>query len=187
MTGSATPAAPDGTARPVAGGARGGLTLIEVVFAVGLLAIFLLGMFSTLATAMKSDALTREHQAASDAAMRQLDLVVSIPNFPTIQRSVGTTPVPAYAFEATYGPPRAGTPPKGTLTLPALATADVPLNADDAGTAGADESTWAGRVVVVTDPDGDGSTDLVEVRVTVAWRAADNRPARVDVVSRRAQ
>lgn len=163
----------------LARGPRDGLTLIEVVFAVGLLAIFLLGLFSTLAMSMKSDALMREHQAASNAALRQLDAIVAIPNFPTIQVSAGTTPVPAYAFHATFGE-------NGTLTLPAMATLDVPLNADDTGTP-SDESQMAGRVVVVADPDADGSTGLVEVRVTVAWRGADNRLARVDVISRRAQ
>lgn len=162
-----------------AGRLRAGLTLIEVVFAIGILAIFLLGLFSTLAMAMKSDALTREHQAASNAALRQLDAIVSIPSFGAIQRSTGAAPVPAYAFHATYGD-------GAQFALRAVATPDVPLNTDDAGTA-ADESTMAGRVVVVTDPAADGSAGLIEVRVTVAWLAADNRPARVDVVSRRAE
>ncbi|MCO5168086.1 MAG: hypothetical protein M9894_17215 [Planctomycetes bacterium] len=121
--------------------------------------------------AAQAEALAREHQAASETAGRQLDLLLARPDFEGL---LG----PPLAFHV-HHPTRSG-------TLPPAASEFFPLAANDPATP-ADESDMAGRVVTRRDPDGDGSTGLIEVRVTVAWRALDRSDQRVDLVTRRAR
>lgn len=157
---------------------RRDFSLVEVVIATGMLAVFLLGLTSALQLGQQSATLAREQQAALEAANRQLDLITSAGDVDQILRVAGTggggaKDVGEYAFAVPYG--------EGALS-PASA-AYLPLNPDAAGTAG-DESQLPGHVRVIEDVDGDGviggdedldgdgSVDYLEVRVVVAWRSA---------------
>ena len=53
--------------------ARAGLTLLEVVFATAVLALILLGVFSSMAHAMRLDAVAQEREAASRQALQMID------------------------------------------------------------------------------------------------------------------
>ena len=152
------------------------MTLIEVVMAAGLLMVLLSGLFASLATARRVEVLTRERQAASEAASRVLDRLTADTQFGDLVRG---TEVPVYAFDVPYGP----------TSLPAAQAAYWPRNLDDPDTA-ADESAFAGHVSVTDlaidgDYDGDGVADAVDVRVTVAWRSVDGSNQRVDLIVRR--
>lgn len=152
---------------------REGLTIIEVAVALALLAGVLVGVFAGISVALRADAAAREHRAASDAAFTQLELRL------------------ADDFDAVVGAPATGfhvrleAGHREVVLTPASRTFFDP---------GEDDPTMAGHVRVVTDPDaahrGDEaspSNNLLEVRVTVAWRSHDGTDQRVDVVSRRAR
>ncbi len=153
--------------------AREALTLIEVVIAVAILSVILLGMFSAIASAQQADRLTREHAAVSEAAFNVMDemLTGGVPEdgdparvlqFPvTINTGRGQVDLlPARSF------------PTDLWTL-AGATAPAPV-------------TEPGVAVAYIKVDGDAAnTDLMEVRVLVAWQSADGSDQRVELVSRR--
>jgi prepilin-type N-terminal cleavage/methylation domain-containing protein len=147
-----------------------GLTLIEVVVATGVLSIVLTSMFGTLGGFQRAETMTRERQAAAQAAFRQLDLV-GASSFSSLSGWNGA------AFDVRYN---------DTL-LPA---ASVPIN-----TGG--DADRCGRVVVVDvdldgdgaaeDYDGDSTADLVEIRVQCAWRSVDGSDASFEAVTRRSR
>jgi len=153
---------------------RGGLTLVEVVMAAGVLSVVLLGMFSAMNASQQSDVLTRERAAASEACHAMLDsmLTGSVPgagtalevqfpvNYATGNGNVALEPAAAYPSDPwTF---IGQTQP--TMTVAGVAVAKVGVN------------------VGTTDEAND---DLMEVRVLVAWRAADGTDQRVEAVSRR--
>lgn len=144
---------------------RAGLTLVEIVMAVGLFSLLVLGLFSSMTTAMKVEAMTREHQAASEAATRQLDLFM-------------TDPALAFADTTTYFDVQFKTDKDqtGTPTVSLLR----PSNPLPTGWTG----TRPGRVLVDLDPDGMGD-NMVRITVTVAWRSADGNNMQVSMVSLR--
>lgn len=150
--------------------ARGaGLTLIEVAFALGLVVVILGAVFASLASSMQVGVLTREHQAASEAASRQLDSFLTDPNL-------------AFADASTYFDVegKTGTPGAAPLFRP---QSPLPPGWTEAR---------AGRVQVDVDPTGFGGAgglgpDCVAITVSVAWRASDGRDARVDLVALRAR
>jgi hypothetical protein len=147
-----------------------GLTLVEVVVATGVLSVVITSMFSVLGSFQRTEVMTRERQAASQAAFRHLDLV-GASSFGSLSSWNGA------AFDVPYNE-----------TL--LPGPSVPINT------GADADR-VGRVVIVdVDLDGDGSaedydgdsvSDLVEIRVTCAWRSVDGQDASFEAVTRRSR
>ena len=147
-----------------------GLTLIEVVVATGVLSIVITSMFGTLGGFQRTETMTRERQAASQAAFRQLDLV-GASAFSSLGGWNGA------AFDVPYN---------DTLLPAAFVPINTGLDADRVG-----------RVVVVDvdldgdgnaeDYDGDAIADLVEIRVTCAWRSVDGSDASFEAVTRRSR
>ena len=148
-------------------GRRDGLTLLEVVFAVVVLSVVLLGVFSAMNSAQRADVLTRERQAASEKASEMLDTLLS-----------GEVPAAgaflAIPFEVPFNTGRAGARPNLTPAEPfptdawTWAGAPVPSPVTQAGIAVA-------RVGVDMTNDGGidaNNANLMEVRVVVAWRSA---------------
>lgn len=150
-----------------------GLTIVEIVLALGVLSIFLTGVFAAMLHAQRADVLTRERAAASEACFRELDRVLSNPSYATVVNIVDT-------FDVRYdtGRSAAGEPVSASLGPADPYPADLQPRPS---------ATHAGTVVTVQDPDGDGSNDVLEVRASVAWRAADGSNQRVDAVARRVQ
>lgn len=143
-----------------------GLTLVEVTFAMAVLALVLVGVFSTVSVAQRATTYTKERQAASESAFEQLDLMMATPFNAMVDGG----------FHVTLDTGRGTT----TNMRPAAPTFFSP---------GADDTSMAGHIRIVPlaagDPQGDGTSDLAEVRITVAWRAADDTNQRLDVVTRR--
>jgi Tfp pilus assembly protein PilV len=134
------------------------LSLLEVVFALAVLAVALLGLAATLGATQHTVSSTTEHQAASREAFRHLDLVMATPFGSTADVWDGAT----FPVE---GP--------GGVDLPASSSLQ------------AKGMTRAGRVDISVDPDGDGSTSLLEARVTVSWKDVTGLDRCVEVVCRR--
>lgn len=144
------------------GSSRAGLTLIEITISFGILMVLLTGVFAAMASSMRAEVLTREHQAASETALLQLDTVMSNPTLAFVDAES--------AFDVQFKSGRAGAAPTDTLLSP-----QDPLPADYA-------QNRTGRIVTrLINP------TLLEVRVSVAWRGADNRPARLDLMSMRSR
>lgn len=144
------------------------MTILEVAVALALLAGGLVGIFSGLSVAMRADAAARERRAASDAAFTELELRLA-DDFDAVAEA------PAVAFHVPLQAGHAETnlrPASGAFFDP-----------------GEDDPGCAGHVRVVTNPDGhkEPSNNLLEVRITVAWRSHDGTDQRVDVVSRRSR
>lgn len=155
------------------GGARDGLTLVEIVMAVAVLSIFLVGMFATLANAQLADVLTRERAAASEAAFTMLDTVMTSDFDLMANRSL--------AFDVEFDTGRSGAQPR--LAPARTFPTDVWTSMGQTPPA---TITTPGVVVTRTGVDGDpGNADLMEVRVMVAWRASDGTDQRIDVTTRR--
>lgn len=152
---------------------RDGLTLVEIVIAVAILSVFLVGMFATMASAQRADVLTRERTAASEAAFTMLDTIMTS-DFDLMSNRTLT-------FNVEFDTGRAGTQP---FLAPA---ASFPTDVWTSwGQTAPTTFPTAGVVVTRTGVDGDaGNTDLMEVRVMVAWRAFDGTDQRLDVTSRR--
>lgn len=154
---------------------RGGLTLVEIVMAAGVLSVVLLGMFGAMNTSQKSDVLTRERAAAAEACHAMLDSMLTGPvpgvgsplevqfavSYDTGNGSVSLEPAATYPSDPwTF---TGGTQP--TMTMAGIAVAKVGVNIGDTA--------------------NEVNDDLMEVRVLVAWRAADGTDQRVEAVSRR--
>ncbi len=120
------------------------MTLIEVIIALGLLVVILLALAGALNSAQTAVSLTTERQAVSHEAFRRLDLVLATPYDDVVALWDDAT------FDVTHSE-------VGAAFLPSVALA-------------ATGATKAGRVQITVDPGGDGSTDLMEARVTVDWR-----------------
>lgn len=174
--------------------ARRAVTLVEVAVAAAVLAVFLLGIFSALAVARRAQILTRERQVASEAAHAKLDELAATP-FDELVPLAGQGFTARHAFDVGYRfeDPEADGLAEATSSLPAIATAEAPLNPDDAGTA-ADEARFAGRLRVSDDGDGDGLpddldddevADRLELHAIVVWRGVDGAPQRLELVARR--
>lgn len=148
-----------------------GLTLIEVVFASAILSVLLLGLFSSMAHAMRMDALSREREAATRAAMQELDDRVMAVSTDT-------------AFDALVTP----TPLDVSFHV-ALDTGNGQVNLTPAQTspANASPSTQVGRLTVTELTEGtyDGVVHLIQARAVVRWRGSDGRDAEVILVSRK--
>lgn len=146
---------------------RSGLTLVEIAVAVGVLALLLAGLFAAMASSLKADVLTRERQAAAEAASRQLDSYLTDPALSFSADSEAYFDVPFKTGD-------------GEVNL----TPSSPL-----------PTGWtqsrAGRVHVdvnPTDPvDGASSMgdDIVMITASVSWMGADYRAQRLDMVSMR--
>ncbi|MBX3470683.1 MAG: prepilin-type N-terminal cleavage/methylation domain-containing protein [Planctomycetes bacterium] len=158
---------------------REGLTLVEVVIAVGILSLILLGTFGAMATAQRTDLLTRERMAAAEACYNALDTILTgeVPaagasvsfQFPVAFKSGRDTLTPlrpAFAYPTDLWTWASVAPP-APITLAGVAVAKVGVNA--------------------TNPDANdaGNVDLMEARVMVAWRAADGTDQRFEARARR--
>lgn len=156
---------------------RDGLTLVEIVVAIAVLSVLVLGMFQTLNSAQRYDMLAREHQAASEAAFRELDFLMAYPTFDSIADITS-------AFHVAYK--SSG----GEVNMSPAPSSYFPLNTDNASTTSIDESLMAGHITTVRNP-SIGSTalgdDIIQVNITVAWRGADGGSQRVDLVTMRAR
>lgn len=148
-------------------GRRTAFSLVEVTVALGVLSILFAGLIGAILTSASHATAVREHQAASQAALARLDQEM------TAEYSAFTGSFPV--FVTTGRTNAAGTALRAQLT-PAP-SAFFPQDAAN--------PTNAGHVTRTLNPDGNTGTDLMEVRVTVAWRSAAGGNARVDVVSRR--
>lgn len=158
----------------LAPGGRGGLTLIEVVIAAGVLSLIILGMFSAMNAAQRADVLTRERAAASEACHAMLDSMLT-----------GPVPIAGEAVEVTF--PVMYETGNGSVALrPA-----TPYPSDPWTFIGEPQPTMTmagvavARVGVNIGTTNEANDDLMEVRVMVAWRAADETDQRVEAVSRR--
>lgn len=155
---------------------RDGLTLIECVVAVGVLATMLAGLFAAMAHAMRADVLAREYAAASRAAFAQLDLLMT-------QSFSGVVASSERGFHVPFSTGSSGS--NTEVNLPPASAGQLSPHPDVAATTTQDESQMAGRFTVVQDPDGNGSDELAEIRVTIRWRGADGRDQQVEAVGRR--
>jgi prepilin-type N-terminal cleavage/methylation domain-containing protein len=153
-----------------------GLSLVEVVVAVGVLSIILLGLMASFASAQRADLLTREHQAASEAAFKQMDTLLMNPNFDAVPTK-GHFHV---QFKSTGGAVNlkpAETPPAGY---------EVPV--DGSGDATLETGHYTALQMTATNGfSGDQllGADCMQLSVTVAWRGADGSDQRVDLVTMR--
>jgi type II secretory pathway pseudopilin PulG len=159
-------------------GRRGGLTLLEVVFAVGVLSIILLGVFSAMNTAQRADALTRERRSASEVAFAMMDTLLS-GEAPPVVSGVVTPEWTPFAV-----------PHNGSTLKPADPYPMEPFG----GVAGAPEPPTVGGIPVaglaLTSVPDVANMNLIEVRVVVAWRPSDwtrvgDPDQRIELVSRR--
>lgn len=153
------------------GSGRDGLTLIEVVVAAGVLSVILLGTFSAVSAAQRSDVLTRERAAASEACFAMLDAVLTGP-VPAAGEALAIT------FPASYDTGRGSVDLRPADPFPSEPWTFI-------GESPPATVTQAGIAVARVGVDGAANEDLMEVRVLVAWRAADGTNQRVEAVSRR--
>jgi type II secretory pathway pseudopilin PulG len=140
---------------------------VEIVFALAVMIMLLTGLFASMLHSQKTDVLTRERAAASEACFAAMDAFLANPA--AIGNGTAT-------FDVSYDSGRS------SAGLPVVYTLRPALTYPVARPVG---STGAGTVTIINNPDANGNTGLVEVRVTVAWRAADNTDARVDAVARK--
>lgn len=149
---------------------RAALTLVEVAVSLGVFSILVLGLMAAMSAGLGHAHVTREHQAASEAAQTELDLAMAQP-YDAISNIQKPFPV-RYAL----GTVDVNGIPITALVKPARSTF-YPVDAS--------APTFAGHVTSVRDPDANGSVDLLELRVVVAFRGADDTDYRVDLVARR--
>jgi Tfp pilus assembly protein PilV len=160
---------------------RRGLTLVEVVFASGVLSIIMLGVFSALSSAQRADMITRERQAVSEKAAEMLDAMLAYDAPPA-----GTGV--AVAFDVTLD--LAGTiklkPAPDDATVAATWAWSLDPSAPSTPTMGGVAAVRAGVDTRPGSNDAAGNTDLLEARVVFAWHPADGQGVqRVELVSRR--
>jgi type II secretory pathway pseudopilin PulG len=160
-----------------------GLTLLEVVFASAILSFVLLAVFSAMSMVQRSDALTRERQAASEEAFKMLDTMLALDPETTGAGMALPFDVPVHGGGSTVANLKpadpyptdpwdwAGAAAPSPVTMAGIAVAKSGVSLEDGETANAD------------------AVNLIEVRVTVCWRPADwkvgDKDQRIDLVSRR--
>lgn len=160
---------PAETRRRPGASSRAGLTLVEIMFALALMVILIAGLFGSMGYSQKTDILTRERAAASEACFAAMDAFLASPAV----TSAGTA-----TFEVSYDSGRS------VSGLPVVYRLQPAFTYPVARPVG---STGAGTVTIIENPEANGNVALLEIRVTVAWRAADNTDARVDAVARKVQ
>lgn len=169
--------------------ARAALSLVEIVFATSLLVILLAGLFATVGSSRTAEAMVRERQAASEAAITKLDELTSV-GFDALE--VGANQADR-AFHAPYKGPTGAVanllPPRSTA--PGV-VASRDLNGTDSS--GVDRSAMVGHVSiskpsdVPADRDGGAeSVDIVDISVYVVWTSIDGSVQRLGVSTRRAR
>lgn len=162
-------------------GGRRGLTLVEVAIASAVLAVLLLGLFTSMAHAMRMDALAREREAATRHALQELDDHV---NSVTTSAGTGGFDDLADGFTRSFHVPfESGS---GAVTnLPPARTSPNP-------------SGMAGYLEVTSDLDDDGdvtdergyyssASNLVQARASVRWRGVDGLDQEVVLISWKAR
>lgn len=141
--------------------------LLDVTAAMAVMAILILGLSATYGVALMSEQTAHYHQTASEYGQAQLDRVLDTP-FDVVESTWNGT-----AFHV----------PVGDGYLKPASHSFYPRNPNDGSTI-EDESQMAGHVFVTADPDGNGSTTLLEVRVVVAYKDARGEDERADFVAR---
>jgi prepilin-type N-terminal cleavage/methylation domain-containing protein len=129
-----------------------GLTLIEVAISLAILSLGLAGLFSCVVTSQHATTIAKEQQAASEEALRQLDLLMSNPDF----NAVLANPDQGFHVAVDTG--------SGEVNLkPASAAFFDPVT---------DDPSMAGHVRLVQNPDGvvPASDDLLTA--TAAWTSS---------------
>ena len=143
------------------------LSLLETTLSLVLLLVVLGAVFTSVNVASRSERNGRERQAAKAAANAALQELRVLP-FEETPRGVNLESH-AFAVSANSG--------AGPFALPPASAAFEPLN-----TAAEDR---AGHVSVLEDPEGDGTAELLELRVVVAWRSTGGADERLELVTRR--
>ena len=149
----------------------GGLTLVEVVIASAILSVLLLGLFSSMAHAMRMDALSREREAATRAALQEIDdRVMAVSTAADFDALVTPTPLDV-AFHVAID----------------TGNGQVNLSPAQSNPANASPSTQVGRLTVTTLAEGtyDSVVHLIQARAIVRWRGVDGRDSEVILVSRK--
>lgn len=148
--------------------ARSGLTLVEIVFAAAILSLFLTGLFAAMSASMTSEAMVREHQAASEAAGQQLDSFLTDPNL-------------QFQDAETYFDVQVKTGKANPGAAEDLLRVADPLPAG-----------WAqarpGRVQVDQNPTVNGvalGNNVVRITASVVWRSRNDSTGRIDLVTLR--
>ena len=146
---------------------QAGYALIEVTFALSVFTIVMLGVAATTSLALRNEVIVREHQAASDAASAKLDEIATTPTnlLEAMWADTGF-------FVSTND---INLPPAEQLFEK---FADDPFTLEN-------EAMMAGHVQILVDPDNDGSTDLIEIRVLVAYRSIECVDRLVELVHRK--
>lgn len=141
-----------------------GLTLVEVVLSSAVLSVLLLGLFSSMAHAMRMDQLSREREVASRTALQQIDDVVMAVS--TEDDFDAMAALADQSFHVQF----AGT--GGAVNLPPAAVSPNP-------------SSMAGLLAIepVTAGTFDSIVHLVQATAKVRWRAADGSDQEVITVS----
>lgn len=147
-----------------------GLSLVEVIVAVGVLSTLLLGVFSAMSHAVKTDTTAREMDAVSRAIFSEIELLIARPDFDLVTGPSG--------FAVQY--PSGRTDASGAPIIATLRPADANRHPDIASTTGINESLLPGRVEVVSI-----NANLKEIRVVVRWRAANDQDQTMSSVARR--
>jgi type II secretory pathway pseudopilin PulG len=148
-----------------------GLTIVEVAVSLGVLAILLTGIFSSLTTANIAAFSAREAQAASEEALFRMDQYASQN---VDQLKAGGIGLQGY-FPVVY---KVGSNPDGTPRTSALAPAvDVAMFNYVTTDPATPRNPLYVKVVPIT-------ADLVEIQVCVCWRSSDGTDRRLDLVSR---
>lgn len=152
-------------------GLRQGLTLLEIALALGVLAILFTGVFSALSTGTLAAIDAREAQAATEEALRVMDLYTSQTVDALLANPEGYFPVLCKTGSRPDGTPKTASLQAGPsamfgYTTPDPVTPRRPLYV---------------RVVATPPPLG---ANLVEVQVMVCWTSTDRTNRRVDLVSR---
>ena len=155
------------TQRKAAASSRSGLTLVEIMFALGVMIILITGLFASMGHSQKTDVLTRERAAASEACFAAMDAFLANP---------AVTGSGTATFEVSYDSGRSSAGLPVVIRLKPAFTYPVTRPVG---------STGAGTITTISNPEANGNVALLEIRVTVAWRAADNTDARIDAVARK--
>ncbi|MCO5165361.1 MAG: prepilin-type N-terminal cleavage/methylation domain-containing protein [Planctomycetes bacterium] len=147
-----------------------GLSLVEVIVAVAVLATLLLGVFSAMSHAVQTDTAAREMDAASRAIFSEIELLMARPDFDQVTGPSG--------FAVQY--PTGRTDASGAPIVATLSPSPTNPHPDIASTTAINEAILPGRIDVVSI-----NANLKEIQVVVRWRAANNQDQTLSSVARR--
>lgn len=170
--------------RPLPGLQRAGLSLIEILFALGILTIVLMGVAATISSAQIAQANAKERLAASMAASAMLEEISDV------AKKSGFDAILTYhqsGFAVHYGPGEIGYVRQGTAASVAMkpaSPAKYPTSraSAPAKTPPVDSLPGYVEVVDVDDSAGVPRPGIKEVRVTVGWKTTAGKGSDDSVV-----